>query len=251
MFCLVIQHPAEAMPDATIALDRGPQRPEALPDPPPADCLTCCVADQGWAELDGQLGLSGDFTQGDCIPGGAGEPGDLVGFALKVTSCAEGVVVRTDLLFTLSEQDSFNVYLWHDDGGLPQDACGLECALADNPQVIMHSAPAWQSIDWTATGCDCSLAEGEPVFVGVVYVNGRTPPDWFLARDTTANVPGISLYNTSAGGAHGAWVDLADVGLGSPFGVRNVIGSSCEPCSPVQATSWGRIKTRQHQSCPR
>jgi len=193
-----------------------------MPAAPARSLDSGCVSSQG-ATPNAGLGIQGTYgPQGDCVAGNANDPADLVGFALALESCQSGWVMSTSVAFNAAEQDDqWHLYLWRDLGGLPYDACGMECATAMNLS-ISQAGPVWETHDWSAAACPCATFAGETLYVGAVYVNGSTPADWYLAYDdSVAGMVGKAFGNLS--GAHGDWPDLVSFGYGHTWGVENVV----------------------------
>ena len=197
-----------------------------------------CTSDQG-AVTDAQLGIQGAFgPQGPCIPGNPGDPADLVGMAFALASCQDGWVVQTNIEFKIADGgEGWHLYLWRDLGGIPFDACGLECAVATG--LTTPVGPAWYAADWTAAACPCVTFNQEILYVGTIYVDGVTPPDWFVGREDVPGFAGLGFGNLS--GNHGDWADLNDFGYGNKWGVENIIDTDCSGV-PVEPSSWGAMK---------
>jgi hypothetical protein len=156
-------------------------------------------------------------------------------------SCQTGGVKSTSVGFFIPSPPGppgrWQLYLWRDQGGLPNDACGLECAVAANPLTIPVGQVSVQTYDWVPQNCPCQTTIGERIHIGAVYVDVTpTPTDWYVTRDNTQpSVPGRNWINLS--GNHGGWQDLHTLGGGPfahPHAVQNVIGTDCpaggNPC---------------------
>lgn len=208
---------------------------------PPLVTDTDCTSTQG-ANVNASLGIQGAFGPlGACLPGDPGQPGDLVGFAFPLLSCQDGFVKTTRVQFNVAEaSDRFQLYLWRDQGGLPIDACGLECGVATNPLTIGAAGPTVRSYSWVSQQCPCLTFNTERLHVGVVYVNGTTPADWSVGRNNAPVGAGFGYGNLT--GNHGDWADLNGFGYGNRWGVENVIGPSCGTV-PVEETTWGTVKS--------
>ncbi len=199
-----------------------------------------CVSNQGAAPNAG-LGVQGAYgPQGDCVAGSTSDPADLVGFAMALESCQDGWVMSTSVAFDLADQgDQWHLYLWRDLGGMPYDACGMECATAMNLS-LSSAGPVWETHDWSPAACPCATYAGETLYVGAVYVNGSSPADWYVGYDDrVGGQSGRAFGNLS--GAHGDWPDLNSYGYGFAWGVENVVDSDCGSV-PVEASSWGAVK---------
>lgn len=202
-----------------------------------------CNSNQG-AVVNAQLGIPGSFgPQGACLTGANGQPGNLIGFAFPVSSCQDGFVKTTRVQFNQAEVgDQWRLYLWRDSGGLPLDACGLECGVANNPLTIPVPGPTVQSYDWITAQCPCLVFQGERLHIGVVYVNGPGPQsfDWAVGRNSFPSGAGFAFGNLN--GVHGNWQDLNSFGFGNKWGVENQIGPECGVV-PVDASTWGQVKS--------
>jgi hypothetical protein len=212
---------------------------------PPAETATTladCDSNQG-AVINADLGLQSTVprVQGPCIPGNPGEPGDLAGFSFPVIACQEGFVKTTNVVFSQAQVgDQWQLYLWRDQGGFPLDACGMECAVANNPLTIDADGQSEQTYDWIPDFCPCVVIDQERIHIGVVYVNMIAPPDWFIGRNNFPRGPGFAYSNQT--GNHGDWADMNDFGFGNWWGVELVIGTECS-IVPVEPTSWGVLKS--------
>jgi hypothetical protein len=210
-----------------------------VPPAPETNLDTPCTSTQG-AVIDGSLGLQGpEGTFGCCLPGNPGEPGNLNGFAMTLSSCQDGWVVTTNVMFNVADGgEVYHLYLWRDLGGIPYDACGLECAYACD-KVIGAAGPTWESHDWTGAGCPCVTFSQELLYVGVTYVTISTPPDFYVGREDSPGHIGMAYGNLS--GNHGDWTDLNDFGYGNLWGVENIIDTECGGV-PVESSNWGSVK---------
>jgi hypothetical protein len=158
-----------------------------------------------------------------------------VGFAFPLPACGPGAVKATRVQFLADAGDTYHLYLWRDLGGVPEDACGLECARTPAPAIISTGGPSVQTYDWTNLNCPCRLDDCGNLYVGVVYTVISDPPDWHVGFETLGTVPDLGLVNLT--GSHGDWRDLIDYGHGHRWGVENVIGSDCGPV-PVEVASF-------------
>lgn len=206
-----------------------------------------CASNQG-AQVNSLLGINlvNIPPQGACLPGQDGEPGNLIGFAFPVLSCQKGMVKRTSVEFRgHAAGDLWQLYLWRDQGGIPVDACGLECAVASNPLGMADAGPTVETYDWRNQDCPCSTFDSEKIYIGVVYVNVSSPPDWMVGRENAAAGPGWGYVNLS--GRHGDWDDLHPLGFGNKWGVENIIGSECGGSTSVGEGliegTWGAVKS--------
>lgn len=171
MFLILLAMPTPAAEFVSIEAGKTP--------PAPSRIDVACTSSQGATFCDHMIGIQGTFgPQGSCISGNPGDPGDLVGFAWALASCQDGWVVETRVLFAgdvVEPGDEWQLYLWRDLGGIPFDACGLECGVANNPLTMSAGAPGWESYDWTIQYCPCITFAQETLYIGTVYVNGVTP----------------------------------------------------------------------------
>jgi hypothetical protein len=197
-----------------------------------------CHVTQG-AVVNASIGIDASVgAQGACLPGDPGQPGNLIGFAFKLVSCQSALVERTRVQFQIADAgDQWHHYLWRDQAGLPNDACGLECAVATNLTISVNG-PTLQTFDWPQP-CACEVVNGEAFYVGVVYANVTNPADWRIGRNNVPVGPGNGFRNTT--GNHGAWVELSTVGFANRFAVEATIGPDCG-LIPVEGTSWGAVK---------
>jgi hypothetical protein len=201
-----------------------------------------CTSDQGAVLLDAALGIQGAFgPQGQCIPGNPGELGDLVGMSFALETCQDGFLIQSNVYFsgsTTTPGDMWHCYVWRDLGGIPADACGMECAVAYD--LTIDGPDVWTTVDWTGQACPCVSFAGEQLYLGTIYVNGETPPDWYVARDSApAGIVGTGFGNLT--GNHGDWADLNDFGYGMYWGVENVFDIECGGV-PVEPSTWGATK---------
>ncbi|MGD8394987.1 MAG: hypothetical protein PVF43_05895, partial [Candidatus Eiseniibacteriota bacterium] len=172
-----------------------------------------------------------------------------------LVSCGAGFVKYTDVEFNRADiGDAWQLYLWRDLGGLPNDACGLECAVAaGNPLTIQSDGPTWESYSWAAEGCPCQATSGERLWVGIVYVQVESGiPDWYVGRQEE---PGGYVDHGYANvyGAHGDWGDLVDLAgpeFGNLWGVQYAVSTDCSPTTSIPSgdgeireSSWGRVRT--------
>lgn len=229
------------------------------PPPVPANSVDC-VSSQGAGAASAALGITNTtlITQGACLPGGPGLPGNMVGFSLPVVSCQTGAVKNTSIGFFIPNPPGppgrYHLYLWRDQGGLPNDACGLECAVAPgNPQTIPVAGVSTQTFDWFPLGCPCHTTAGERIHIGAVFAEiTPAPADWNVTRDTTQpSAPGRAYINLS--GNHGGWNDLHGFGPPGPYAhpylVQNVISTDCgttnncvyPPAGPDTFDSWATV----------
>lgn len=209
--------------------------PEAVSQP---DCR--CNAG---VVVNADLGLQSTTPrpQGPCIPGDPGQPGDLAGFSFPVNACQQGFVKTTEVVFRQAQVgDQWRHYLWRDQGGVPIDACGMECGLANNPLTIDADGQSVQVYDWIPDFCPCVVIDQEKIHIGVVYANVTAPPDWAVGRNNFPVGAGKGLVNQT--GDHGDWQDLNDFGFGNNWGVDLIIGTECSVV-PVESTSWGTLKS--------
>ncbi len=200
-----------------------------------------CTVNQG-AAVNSSIGIAGSAgAQGACTPGNPGDPGNLIGFAFKLTACQAAFVENTQVHFQTGQAgDQYHLYLWRNLGGIPNDACGLECGVAaGNPLTIASAPPTVETFLWSGQACPCELANGETFYVGVVYATVTSPADWAIGRNNVPVGAGNGFWNTT--GNHGAWVELSTVGFANRFGVQAVIGPDCGQV-PVDETTWGIIK---------
>jgi len=203
-----------------------------------------CTTNQG-AVVNASIGIDGTFgAQGPCLAGSPGQPGNLIGFAFALNSCMNAAVERVKVQFQIAQAgDQWHHYLWRDQGGLPNDACGLECGAATN-LMITANGPTIQTYDWEESACPCELVNGERFYVGVIYANVTTPADWAVGRNNIPVGAGNGFRNTT--GNHGAWVELSTVGFGNRFAVEAVIGPDCG-LVPVDPSTWGAVKSIYQQ----
>lgn len=230
-----------ALPAFGATLVPGPDGVPPIPWPPLVND-TDCTSTQG-AVVNASLGIQwAGAPQGACLPADPGLPGNLIGFAFPLVSCQDGFVKTTRVQFNIAEAtDLFHLYLWREQGGLPIDACGLECGVAvGNPLTIGAAGPTVRSFNWVAQQCPCLTFNGERLLVGVVYVNGTTPADWLVGRNNAPVGAGFGYANLT--GNHGDWQDLSGFGYGNRWGVENVIGPECGTV-PVEPTTWGVVKS--------
>jgi hypothetical protein len=200
-----------------------------------------CVSNQG-AVPNASIGISGTFgPQGGCLPGSPGSPGNLIGFAFRLTACQSAFIEEVAIQFQIAQVgDQYHHYLWRDVGGLPNDACGMECGVAvGNPVAITANGPTIQRFPWDHQGCPCEVQSGERFYVGVIYANVTSPADWQIARNNIPIGAGNGFWNTT--GNHGAWVELSTVGFGNRFAVEALIGPDCG-LVPADEATWGTIK---------
>jgi hypothetical protein len=229
--------------DAISDLPPAPPSPGSQLDVP-------CTSDQGAVLLDAALGLQATtaaYNQGECIPGNPGDPGDLGGFAFALQTCQDGFLTQTSVYFTGSNTqagDMWHCYVWRDLGGLPADACGMECAVSTFETIT--GPDVWTTVDWSTQACPCVSFNSEQLWVGTVYelVDLQSPggpgPDWYVGRDSTpTGIAGTGFGNLS--GAHGDWQDLNDFGYGHYWGVENVFDIECGGV-PVEPSTWGATK---------
>ncbi len=230
-----------ALPAFGAALDPGPANVPQIPWPTHTSD-TDCASNQG-AVVNSSLGINGAAAvQGPCLPGAPGTPGNLIGFSFPVASCQDGFVKTTSVQFnTAGANDQFHLYLWREQGGLPLDACGLECGVAaGNPLTIGAPGPTVRSHDWIPQQCPCLTFQGERVHIGVVYQEVTVAGNWFVGRN---NTPGFIAHGYgNLTGNHGEWQDLNDFGFGNRWGVENIIGVECGVV-PVEETTWGTVKS--------
>ncbi len=192
-------------------------------------------------DLDAEAGIFGaERTQTPCLPGESGREGDLTGFAFVVNGCLDGGIGEIALCFaTAPIGDTFYLFVWRSVGGLPNDACGL--AAYGARQVLQTEFPSFSVYDI----CDrqVPIADGERVFVGVVYrvVAQIFGPHWFMARNAEDGFADLGYINQT--GADGDWVDMNTLGLGigNRWGVIMTNLTTCAP-APVEETSWGAVK---------
>ena len=212
---------------------------QTSPPPPPVVGDTPCTSSQG-AVIDASLGLQGGDADFDCcLPGNPGEPGNMNGFAFALVSCQDGWVNQSNLQVNVGDGgEPYHAYVWRDLGGIPFDACGMECAI-DCDRTVAGVPPVWEVIDWTGAACPCVTFNGEILYVGVTYGHITTPPDFFIGRQNTPGNVGTGYGNLS--GNHGEWDDLNDFGFGNLWGAENVIDIECGGV-PVEPSSWGAMK---------
>ena len=229
-----------ALPAFGATLVPGPEWAPPLEWPPLVND-TDCTSTQG-ANPNASLGIQGAYGPlGACLPGDPGQPANLIGFAFPLSSCQDGFVKTTRVqFFTAEASDLFQLYIWRDQGGIPIDACGLECGVAANPLTIGAAGPTVRSYNWVNLQCPCLTFNTERLHVGVVYVNGATPADWTLGRNNAPVGAGFAYANLT--GNHGDWQDLNGFGFGNRWGVENVIGPECGTV-PVEPTTWGVVKS--------
>ncbi len=230
------------VPAFAATFDAGPADVPQIPWPTHASD-TDCSSNQG-AVVNGSLGINANtapVVQGPCIPGGSGSPADLIGFAFPVVSCQDGFVKTTRVQFNIADAgDLWQLYLWREQGGIPLDACGLECGVA-TPLTIPAVGPVVVSHDWTQQQCPCLTFNGERIHIGTVYVNvALTVADWYVGRENSPFGAGFGYGNLS--GDHDDWQDLDLFGFGNHWGVENIIGTECGTV-PVESTTWGTVKT--------
>lgn len=228
------------VPAFAATFDSGPADVPQIPWPTHTGDADC-ASNQG-AVVNASLGIQGAFgPQGPCIPGSPGTLGDLIGMAFPVVSCQDGFVKTTKVQFNVADAgDLWQLYLWRAQGGIPLDACGLECGVAANPLALPAAGPVVYTYDWTGQQCPCLTFNGERIHIGTVYVNGMTPPDWFVGRENSPFGAGFGYGNLT--GNHGDWQDLNNFGFGNHWGVENIIGTECGT-TPVEPTTWGTVKT--------
>jgi hypothetical protein len=180
----------------------------------------------------------------------------LIGFAFKLTSCQAGFLKVTRVEFRDHQSnpdpnapvgEKYFLYLWKDQGGLPNDACGLECGAAVlNPLTINAPGISIQSYNWYDEACPCFTTLGETIYVGTVYETLRPGPSqggygsWYVGGQNTTGNAGLGFVNQT--GNHGAWQDLNGFGFGWKWGVQGVFGPNCGVV-PVQGSTWGTVKS--------
>ncbi len=191
-----------------------------------------CVSDQGAVPTGASLGLEGSFVQGDCVPAEfpARTPQNLIGMAFAVEACSAGVVTATRIRFEQADPgDQYHLYLWRDAGGIPDDACGSECAKVLDVTIPEAGPVVHEYVSFVSAGCPCEVTEGERLYVGVIYVNGTVPADWSIGREGVTGIPGNAYVNLS--GEHGSWTDLNDLGFGDRWAVELTISTECDTTS--------------------
>lgn len=212
----------------------------AAPTPLPAAPRDGCVTGQT-NDLDAQAGIEAEArVQSPCLPGRPGAEGDLTGFAFVLTGCGDGGIGEISLCFGTAQLETpFYLFVWRSVGGLPADACGL--AAYGALQRVQDEFPFFSVYDLCAARVP--IAEGERIFVGVVYRNvvEILGPDWFLARNAEDGFADLGYVNMS--GKPGVWADMAglDLGLGNRWGVFMTILSECGGLA-VEDSSWGAVK---------
>ena len=160
-----------------------------------------CNSNQG-AVVNSQLGITGTFGPlGGCLPGNPGQPGNLIGFAFPVSSCQDGFVKTTKVQFNQAEAgDLWRLYLWRDSGGLPLDACGLECGVANNPLTISVNGPTVQSYDWITSQCPCLVFQGERIVLSFYHRRLVLMPQAypFRRRSSTGERRGVAILSSDS-----------------------------------------------------
>jgi hypothetical protein len=230
-----------AIPAFAATLDVGPADVPQIPWPSQAGD-TDCASNQG-AVINAQLGIQGSFgPQGACLAGGPGTPGNLIGLGFPVASCQDGFLKTTNIQFNIADAtDMFHLYIWREQGGLPIDTCGLECGVAaGNPLQVGAVGPTVRSFSWIPQQCPCLTFTSERLWIGAVYVNGVTPPDWFIGRENSPFGAGFGYGNLT--GNHGDWQDLNNFGFGNHWGVENIISTECGQVA-VEPATWGVVKS--------
>lgn len=227
-----------ALPVYAVQLEVGP--PVSGPEPVyPVSPDVSCTSSMGASVFDSQVGITGGFgPQAPCIPGGPGTPGDLIGLSYKVTSCGDGFVTTSRVRFNIANPGELYYHaIYRDGGGIPFDACGMECGVANGGAMlsIVGTGPTWETYDWTADGCPCLTFSGEALFTSYIY----SVASWFIARDAGVVVQGEAFGNLS--GNHGDWQDLFNFGFGNPYAVEYDVSDQCGGV-PVEPSTWGAMK---------
>ena len=231
-----------AMPALAGNLDPGPEIITPSPPSPSHDGLNCISAQD--ATVNASLGLSnGHPDQGPCLEVPPPDSANLAGFAFPLASCGDGFVKYVDIQFNIADAgDEWQLYLWRDLAGLPNDACGMECAVAvGNPIQILNDGPTWETYNWAPEGCPCQTFGAERLWVGLIYVQLFSGlPDWFLGRQEGP----IGLFDmgyANVWGQHGAWEDLASFGFdyGNRWGVQYSVSTDCSATTSIPTESEG------------
>jgi PKD repeat protein len=180
-----------------------------------------------------KLGLQLNFVGGDCRPGGPFTPGNLVGFAFPFDNpTASGELTAVRLFFLNLQATAFNLYVWNDVAGLPDDTCG-------NERLKIIGAPILGDSVFTDIALDppVAWAAGERIWIGAVYLETSVPPLWALGRVTGPSLAGRAFANFT--GDHSDWFDLDDFNLGQCFAVRAVLDPDQNPNQPPVAVAGG------------
>jgi len=180
-----------------------------------------------------KLGLQLNFVGGDCMPGGPFTPGNLVGFAFPFDNpTGIGQLTAVRLFFLNLESNTFNLYIWNDAAGVPDDACG-------NERRKMLGVPIQGDSVYTNVTLDppVAWAAGERIWIGAVYQETSVPPLWALGRVPGPSQAGRAFANFT--GDHSDWFDLDDFSLGQCYGVRAVLDPDSNPNQPPVAVAGG------------
>jgi PKD repeat protein len=176
-----------------------------------------------------KLGLQLNFIGGDCIPGAPFTPGNLVGFAIPFdNTVASGQLTGVRIFFLNLQVNTFNLYVWNDAGGIPNDACGSE-------RLKIIGAPIQGDSPYTDSTFDPPLAwaQGQRLWIGAVYLQTNIPPLWALGRIAGPSQTGRAFANFT--GDHRDWFDLDDFNFGQCFGVH----AELDPNRPPVAQAGG------------
>ena len=136
------------------------------------------------------------------------------------------------LFFLNVEANAFNLYVWNDAAGLPDDTCG-------NERRKIIGAPILGDSVFTDIALDppVAWAAGERIWIGAVYLETSVPPLWALGRVAGPSLAGRAFANFT--GDHSDWFDLDDFDLGQCFGVRAVLDPDQSPNQPPVAVAGG------------
>ncbi|HWN82487.1 MAG TPA: PKD domain-containing protein, partial [Candidatus Udaeobacter sp.] len=181
---------------------------------------------------DQKLGLQLNFIGGDCRPGAPFTPGNLVGLAFPFDNPTSGGQLTGVRLFFLNvHADEFNLYIWNDAGGIPDDTCGNERRKIIGAPIQGDSAYTGIALDPPVT-----WAAGERIWIGAVYQETSVPPLWALGRVAGPSQVGRAFANFT--GDHADWFDLDDFALGQCFAVSAILDPD-QPNLPPVAVAGG------------
>ncbi len=215
-------------PASSAAADRGPELASGPLAVTPVELF--CAPGIPTAKLSIQLAWQG----GDCLPGAPGQPANLLGFAFPfVNDVSAGDISRVRIFFIGPTTPSFNLYLWSDTGGLPDDQCGTEL------YKLLHAPIQGDSV-YSEYVIDPPIAMdlGQKVWVGAVYEFASIPPTWYVGRFSEPSQPGRAFANIT--GDHGDWFDLDDFEYGQCYGVQLVLEVNSPPVAVAGGPYCGR-----------
>ncbi len=173
------------------------------PIPPTSEPETLYYDD---GSFENSIGLtsSGGFTPDDS---------ETYGFATKFSHTPTNLY-STMLYFPEFAGSSFRLYVWDDNGGVPNSG--------GTPIWVDMEVVAPTPNEWFSLSLD-TIPVPNPFWIGVIYniIGSTGSPDWRIGYDENT-VDTHTFGNLS--GEPGDWTSMSDYGYGYAFGVRAVIG---------------------------